>query len=722
MATGKIKRIVPVKGFGFIKPSDGGDDVFFHRSKVTGIAFDDLIDGLEVEFEAVHGEKGLSASSVRPTAAQAGAGSPATTEEQQGEYRFLNPYNFVRFLVPRTKDASTPSETAMGAALREAGKTVKSTQQSVSAQLLGRCPPPPHDRFVGLTGSIACEVDAVTPLFIADAHDVRVEAVGHRTYRFFQCDGRPALPASSLRGVIRSAFETVTSSCMAVFEGGERLAYRNTGIARSMKPAIVETLASDASPGTVVLCSDAKLDPALVNSSRKSGALVWALVKKGRVPVVTDVADSSSALPRRPDTQPVEGWLKITGWNIPNKKAERLFYCEKGLSKATRVEFSIDRERDYNRVLSKQRASNDFETEYQSETLQVDNLVYVELESDAETVRNIAGVKVPRLLYRNAVAVPEHVAPCHDHTKLWLCPACRLFGWVHRRAANLPPSAHVAYAGRVRLTSARLTHSNGTLPETPLAILSSPKPTTVRFYLMPADGQVPEQWNGADVEAGYDGNNVLRGRKFYRHQMRPSEFARKTDAAHDGRDDQNRTVRDALQPGAKFEFRLDFENLASVELGALLWALEMDQQGYHRLGFAKPLGFGSITIRVKDKGVTVIDARRRYTSLRDPGVVMIERARWERWIQEFKDALVEAYMGTGFEQLPNVQDLRAILGEPPNALPVHYPRSSREPNVEGKNFEWFVGNKKRGRGHALRLAPEDREGLPLIDEDGNIVP
>ncbi|MEA2627374.1 MAG: cold shock protein [Candidatus Binatota bacterium] len=64
--TGRIKRIVKDKGFGFIQPDDGGDDVFFHRSSLgASLQFDDLRDGEEVQFQVRPGDKGPRAFDVR---------------------------------------------------------------------------------------------------------------------------------------------------------------------------------------------------------------------------------------------------------------------------------------------------------------------------------------------------------------------------------------------------------------------------------------------------------------------------------------------------------------------------------------------------------------------------------------------------------------------------------------------------------------------------------
>ena len=57
--TGTIKKLVRDKGFGFIIPDDGGDDVFFHRSSLAPRGqFEDISEGDSVQFQTRNGEKG----------------------------------------------------------------------------------------------------------------------------------------------------------------------------------------------------------------------------------------------------------------------------------------------------------------------------------------------------------------------------------------------------------------------------------------------------------------------------------------------------------------------------------------------------------------------------------------------------------------------------------------------------------------------------------------
>lgn len=74
MAIGVVKWFNDSKGFGFIQPEGGGDDVFAHFSAVQMEGFRTLKQGSRVSYEVVQGPKGNLAQNIRPLVEAAPAG------------------------------------------------------------------------------------------------------------------------------------------------------------------------------------------------------------------------------------------------------------------------------------------------------------------------------------------------------------------------------------------------------------------------------------------------------------------------------------------------------------------------------------------------------------------------------------------------------------------------------------------------------------------------
>ena len=66
MATGTVKWFNADKGFGFIAPDDGSEDVFAHFSAIQSSGYRSLSENQKVEFDIEQGQKGLQAANIRP--------------------------------------------------------------------------------------------------------------------------------------------------------------------------------------------------------------------------------------------------------------------------------------------------------------------------------------------------------------------------------------------------------------------------------------------------------------------------------------------------------------------------------------------------------------------------------------------------------------------------------------------------------------------------------
>ncbi len=122
-------------------------------------------------------------------------------------------------------------------------------------------------------------------------------------------------------------------------------------------------------------------------------------------------------------------------------------------------------------------------------------------------------------------------------------------------------------------------------------ILVGPKPTTFQHYLVQtnADKRDLKHYGSAP------GNEtVIRGHKLYWHKKEPTITLENPEEVSDTQKTQIKPIK----PGVSFQFTIHFENLSEVELGALLWVLDLAQDERYRLslGMGKPLGMGAVKI------------------------------------------------------------------------------------------------------------------------------
>jgi len=700
--------------------------------------------------------------------------------------RFHNPYNFVPAL---------PRDQVTGE--------------------LGDRPPAGHGRYLPdyWSGRIAVKLTTVTPLLIPDAAEM-TESNDHKTYPVrLGADGKPYLPPTSIKGMLRSAYEAVTNSRLSVFEKhDELLAYRlpaKAGI--QMVPARIENGQVCLYPGTSAISrneqpglgnpmyaawlrrwnrNNTNLDRDAVTYTGtqqlpihgqrvrfwaeefgkynnrnqviftywKVRAVVPYQQQIGQQPAPTNPNGHGTHKPTgRPMCQ-FQGYVCVTNKNITNKHDERIFFEDS--NKIPILLTDEIRER-WSKLIESYQNNDDFQNGLPcpaalgnaatwsrhvaggnpERELSEGTLCYAQVQASGSSfeVIDLYPVMISRSLYRRTPKEILHpsLKPANNYANL--SPADRVFGWVNQDGKG-------SYKGQLRVHSVTCISdvndaidnfdSDDVVSEkavVPLAILGQPKPQQARFYC--ADDQKGNPLaDGLDKGKGYryddQGLRGLRGRKVYpHHQGLPTNYwdnptvDRTQDSPINGhyqeyrrprkegvdQDDQNRSIKNWIKPGAEFKFDIDVTNLSAVELGALLWLLSSPDIHYHRLGGGKPLGFGSVWL---DVDWTETDLRLGtdwsifYQSLTTALKIGFDAL---TCIAEYKKAIVGVYgeygEGKRFEQVPFIAAFcRCSKGFEDNAA-VHYPRSTPEPTPEGEAFKWFVDNEKDDRREpGLKLA------------------
>lgn len=85
MSTGHVKWFNNAKGFGFIIPDEGGEDLFAHYSAIGMEGYKTLKAGQLVSFNIIEGPKGLHATNIHTA-----AGAPAPKNEQSSSEQESN--------------------------------------------------------------------------------------------------------------------------------------------------------------------------------------------------------------------------------------------------------------------------------------------------------------------------------------------------------------------------------------------------------------------------------------------------------------------------------------------------------------------------------------------------------------------------------------------------------------------------------------------------------
>lgn len=551
------------------------------------------------------------------------------------------------------------------------------------------------------TGYLECKLVTRTPLGIPDDERKQVDDEKHASYPFFSaCGAHPLIPGSSLRGVVRSVYETVSDSCLSTMQENTGLSFR-VGVTDAYDPGLlirekeadgeaqwrlykakkylipckgrgykslegVPCFRVENADGKRVIRYKGKTyrhgDPvsfktADVEPHRKNGSQIWAGVVESIQPGTTGEAYIYIG----------ENFSKKHGEGI-FKKGERCAVSERQIEDAlSLLKKSLDIYR--NEAVNKEYPKGHtgyagFEHAVKAGVLPV----WVSPEghplrfSMAAVGRSFVGKSLNELV--------DKKAPCRKRKAL--CEACRLFGMAGRE--SLGSRVRFSDAEAVRISKI---HHSVTLKE-----LGQPRYSYLPFHA-----------KGRAVKSYDDGNVQIRGRKFYWHNLAINENL--GICSTEEKTSRNATL-DLVGTGSEFLFRVYYDGISRKQLEQLEWALTLGENTEesrlcHKIGHGKPLGLGSCKI-------VALSAVERSTE--DGGELVYRISR-----ETDRDKLAgkidkEWETGLSCRELLKVCDMDAVKGEDITYpyIVADVPEDQRRGNNVYANHQWFTSNKGRRKG------------------------
>ncbi len=519
-----------------------------------------------------------------------------------------------------------------------------------------------------LTGRIECKLTAVTPLAFPDHEKVKIittekeKGDKHPVYPFYSInENKRLIPGSSLRGTVRSMFETVTNSCLSV-NNNNILSARSTF---PRKPAVL---------------------------IKENGH--WSLYK--------------AEMHKHREDEPIGKNQFIRKWydkDKRNRKQTEFVFTK--LNEKVKTENLDKAVEDYKTCLEiyrknvekssdKQKLFEDYSNRLNETAM--NPLFYEEVSSGEKKFVYLSPAQISRSVFHNKLndLLGSHKS-CSLNDDDTYCEACSLFGIINSHTKN-------ARASLLRFSDAHSVDFRSAGYHT-LKELASPKTTAVEFYTeRPEDAKV---WNYDYKTIAYKkkekvripervGTDVsIKGRKFYLH------------TANGQFDTNEKTKRNSTMEladkGSTFAFTVYFENITQKQLERLVWTLTLgensdDSKRLYKVGHGKPLGLGSAKITVSK-----VEVRDYYSAAMMYGLRSLD--------------IDELISSSGIK--PNLSVRKLIDFDTTKGMVVSYPiaqdKTAKTANSSASH-QWFNANRTSGGGGKFTWVVND--ALPdIVSED-----
>lgn len=566
-----------------------------------------------------------------------------------------------------------------------------------------------HDRWHknGLSGSIHCTLTTASPLVVGAEQTTGTKNHPGCVTQYHHPNGGIAIPANSLRGMISSIAETLSNSSLRVLASKEDSTYTVRNDSDNSKVPPFKNLGVLYKEGDDFYLFPLKKNKNVIDN-RSNNLADTTIIKKQKCfqnkdPMkqfvyVTGIS-SNIKFSDQPGAGKVQGVLYIRNnykkwqfipWDGEINKEQRFKVTQQIINFTDLLQSFHDKKnpcqqhpKGYHR---------DFDNN--SEIVKEGDLLYYKENTAKDTITELSYSQIWRRPVEGNLygAIQRTVS---NDTLPWnidrnhLTAAESLFGVVEEEFDEKKGARNLA--SRLQFTDATSKEKIELKSCITLKILDSPKPPSPAMYFN-SGGKNHLAKKDLDLN-----KHTPMGRKHYLPHKEPNEnphWETNIPKNQSGKNWKQHLNCRPIPVGAKFEFKIHFENLSPAELGLLQTAISPSKGEtpfMHRLGLGKPLGLGQIILKVTE--IETIDRTKRYSleginqsrSLNldlkkdDPDASLID--------QESLGALLTLY---------NPDNIKA---------PVCYPFMGNKAYAEDKGFDWFVANEKKQSNQRQGLTP-----------------
>lgn len=444
-----------------------------------------------------------------------------------------------------------------------------------------------------LTGYLKCSLKCITPLVIPDTENKYIiESLGndkfHYGYPFLgmnQSEKSPRIPGSSIRGVIRNVYETITDSCFVTMKKDTMVSRRD----RLTEKGILlyednQWNLYSAERFLLVTnkekCKGGAGDFSFTNWEKEYGNDYYGK-KVAFSFVIRNGKKYVKELSIKPRQGLKEGYLCI-GEKTSSRQYQSIFQPKEKEERTItdkdmdRLDYVVKmyRNESINRNLNNEKQRHYGYKGYELAKRNGAIPIYYKNEN-GKLYMSLASMG--RITYHKTLEEIEGVKRC-EGVRNELCPACTIFG-----------SAEGEKNGsRIRFIDGKC--NNFSEEEVRFDELSSPRISYIPFYL--------EQKNKSSrYDVDYESGNVkIRGRKYYWHHQPKIEGNEWIECT-----ERNATFH--VLRNATFEFRVYFDGITREQLQLLSTSLHLGENKLegelcHKMGHGKPLGYGSVKIKI----------------------------------------------------------------------------------------------------------------------------